>query len=151
MNYHHRFTVNAPLGRVAEFHSRSASMGAITPPPVLVRIHSAPAVLAEGDAMDFTMWLGPLPLRWQARIEQVSANGFVDRLERGPFTRWDHRHSFNALGETTTVVSDDVEIELSQNWFWKLVGLGMWLTLPMLFAYRQWKTKRILEQNAAVA
>jgi hypothetical protein len=28
-------------------------------------------------------------------------------------------------------------------WRW-LVSLGMWTTLPILFAYRAWKTRRLL-------
>ena len=70
MKYTHRFRVEAPLPAVAEFHSRSASMPAITPPPMIVRVHAAPAVLAEGDTMDFTLWAGPIPVRWVARIEE---------------------------------------------------------------------------------
>ncbi|MEZ4584038.1 MAG: hypothetical protein R3A10_20780 [Caldilineaceae bacterium] len=62
-------------------------MGAITPPPVIVRVHRAPELLGEGDEMDFTMWLGPLPIRWLARIEQVTPVTFVDRQLRGPFAR----------------------------------------------------------------
>ena len=83
MKYAHRFRVEAPLAAVAEFHSRSASMPAITPPPMIVRVHAAPAVLAEGDTMDFTLWAGPIPVRWVARIEDASA----DRLHRPPTPR----------------------------------------------------------------
>jgi hypothetical protein len=32
-------------------------MAAITPPPIIVKVHHAPPVLADGDEMDFTMWL----------------------------------------------------------------------------------------------
>ena len=42
MIYRHQFRVNASLARVAEFHSRSASMAAITPPPIIARLHNAP-------------------------------------------------------------------------------------------------------------
>ena len=79
MEYKHHFEVNAPLAAVAEFHAQSASMGAITPPPVVVRVHRAPTRLDDGDEMDFTMWLGPLPVRWLARIEDVSPTEFTDR------------------------------------------------------------------------
>ncbi len=72
MKYHHTFRVKAPQAAVAEFHSRSASMPAITPPPMIVRVHAAPARLASGDEMDFTLWAGPVPLRWVARIEDAS-------------------------------------------------------------------------------
>jgi ligand-binding SRPBCC domain-containing protein len=79
MIYRHRFQVSSPVERVAEFHSRSASMAAITPPPMIIRMQHAPPVLRDGDEMDFTMWLGPFPIHWLARIEAVSPHGFTDR------------------------------------------------------------------------
>lgn len=145
MHYSHRFTVKAPLFLVADFHRRSNSMGAITPPPIRVRIHSAPKTLREGDRMDFTLGLGPVPVRWVAQIEQVTSHGFVDRQLEGPFATWVHRHTFVTIDEETTAVIDEVDATLHPNPFWKLVGLGMWLGLPILFAYRGWKTRRILE------
>jgi len=147
VRYQHRFTVKAPLADVAKFHSRSASMGAITPPPILVRVHSAPGILQEGDRMDFTMWLGPMPVRWLAQIEQTTPNSFVDRQLRGPFASWVHKHTFEPIDPATTAVIDEVNAALHPNWFWKLVGVGMWLGLPILFAYRGWKTRRMLEQS----
>jgi ligand-binding SRPBCC domain-containing protein len=119
-------------------------MGAITPPPVIVRVHRAPAQLAEGAQMDFTLWLGPLPIRWLAQIEQVTPVSFVDRQVRGPFARWRHLHTYIADGPDHTLVIDQVEVELSRHWWQRLVGLGMWLSLPLLFAYRGWRTRRLL-------
>jgi ligand-binding SRPBCC domain-containing protein len=141
----HRFTVRASLSRVAEFHRHASSMAAITPPPIIVRIHHAPDVLTEGSHMDFTMWLGPLPLYWQASIEDVSENGFVDRQLKGPFAAWQHRHTFVALGDQSTEVIDEVQVQLRSHPFWWLVGLGMRLGLPFLFAFRAWKTRRLLQ------
>lgn len=146
MPYQHSFTVHAPLDAVRRFHSQSASMGAITPPPVIVRVHAAPAILGEGDEMEFTLWLGPLPLRWRARIEQVTPISFVDRMVAGPFAAWVHRHSFVPVDASTTRVVDDVEVKPLRHWFWGPVGWGMKLSLPMLFAFRGWKTRRLLER-----
>lgn len=148
MQYNHRFEVKAPLEAVIDFHRQSTSMGAITPPPVIVKIHHAPTELADGDEMDFTMWLGPLPIRWVARIEQLP-DGFIDRQLRGPFTRWEHRHTFERIDNQTTAVIDEVTAALGTGWFWRLIGRGMWLNLPILFAYRSWKTKRLLETAPA--
>lgn len=148
MRYNHSFVVDAPLTVVADFHRQSASMGAITPPPVIVKVHSAPTVLQEGDTMDFTMWLGPLPIRWFARISDTSPTGFVDSQIRGPFTKWEHRHSFVALDSGRTEVRDEINAELGNNPFWKLVGMGMWLNMPVLFAFRGWQTRRLLRQRA---
>jgi ligand-binding SRPBCC domain-containing protein len=144
MKYRHKFLVKAPLAEVAEFHSQSASMGDITPPPAVVKVHQAPVRLSEGDEMEFTIWLGPLPVRWQARIEEVSPTGFVDRQIQGPFRRWTHRHNFEPVDEQTTEVVDEIEFKLAKDPIRGIVGLGMTLSLPFLFAYRGWKTRRLL-------
>ena len=144
MIYRHRFQVHAPLAQVAEFHSRAASMAAITPPPIIIQMRRAPAELAEGDEMDFVMWLGPFPMHWLARIEAVSPEGFTDRQLRGPFAEWAHRHTFVAVDEGTTDVVDEITLQLQAHPLWWLVGMGMRLGLPILFAYRKWKTRRNL-------
>jgi len=149
MRYYHRFIVNAPISAVAAFHSRSASMGAITPPPIIAQVHEAPAVLSEGSVMRFTLWMGPLPLRWRARMSNVGPGGFVDTMERGPFKVWVHQHSFVAVDDVRTEVIDSLHIEPSDNWFWWLVGRSMMLGLPALFAYRAWRTRRLLESKHA--
>lgn len=142
--YRHSFEVKATQHEVAEFHRSAASMGSITPPPIIVRVHSAPQHLAEGDQMDFTLWLGPLPVRWLARIEEVTPISFVDRQLSGPFGSWRHLHTYLADGPSKTLVIDQVQAELSRHWGWKLVGLSMWIGMPILFAYRGWMTRRIL-------
>lgn len=146
MNFQHRFQVDAPLAAVADFHRQSASMGAITPPPVIVRIQRAPAILNSEDEMAFTMWMGPVPIRWLARIEEVTPTGFVDRQLRGPFRQWVHRHTFRSVSPTVTEVIDEITITLSDTWYWKLVGWGMYQSLPLLFAYRAWQTKRLVRK-----
>jgi ligand-binding SRPBCC domain-containing protein len=147
MNYQSRFRVHAPVAMVAEFHSHSAAMAAITPPPIVVQVHQAPEQLAEGDAMDFTLWLGPLPVHWVARFEDVTPTSFVDRQVRGPMRVWRHHHRFVVVDERTTDVVDDVELEVRPHLLWGPVGLGMALGLPMLFAYRAWRTRQLLEKT----
>jgi ligand-binding SRPBCC domain-containing protein len=146
MQFRHVFQVNAPLAAVVAFHARSASMGEITPPPIIVRLHHAPEMLTEGDEMEFSLWLGPLPVRWSARIENVSASGFSDRQLTGPFSEWVHTHRFLEISTTTTKVLDEVYFKLKSHPFWYLIGRGMSIGLPGLFAYRAWKTKRVLER-----
>jgi ligand-binding SRPBCC domain-containing protein len=145
VKYQHSFRVHTSLAVVAEFHSRSASMSQITPPPLIVRVHAAPARLASGNVMDFTLWAGPMPLRWVARIEDAAETGFTDRQVRGPFARWMHRHTFTRVTDEITDVNDRVEVALKRHPFWGPIGLLMWIGMPALFAYRGWKTRRILE------
>jgi len=149
--YQHKFRVNAPLAAVAKFHSQSDSMGAITPPPIIAQVHQAPDNLTEGDEMDFTLWLTFLPIRWLARIEDVTPTGFTDHQLRGPFKKWVHRHTFIPIDNASTEVVDEIECILRPHILWGPVGLGMRLTLPILFAYRGWKTRRLLETSQVEA
>lgn len=147
MKYQHHFRLQVPIAKVATFHARSESMTAITPPPILVQVHHAPAILSNGDDMSFTLWLGPLPIHWLARIENITPNGFVDRQIEGPFESWAHHHRFLEIDDSTTEVVDEIEARLSPHPFWKFIGWNMWLGLPVLFAFRAWKTKCLLERT----
>lgn len=144
MKYRHTFRVNAPLQAVAAFHARSACMGAITPPPVIVRFHRAPERLREGDQMDFTLWLGPLPIRWLASIDHISPNGFTDRQLQGPFSIWLHRHNFRPIDNDQTEIIDEISFSIKRHPFWAMVGLSLGISLPLLFAFRTWKTRHLL-------
>ncbi len=147
MNFLHRFKVQAPLDRVFAFHRSPTSLGAITPPPAMVRIRQAPQELREGDEMDFTIWLGPLPIHWVARIEEVSVDGFTDRQLRGPFKKWVHRHSFVRIDDRITQVQDHIMARLRPHLLWGPVGLGMWLSLPFMFAYRARRTRKLISKG----
>jgi ligand-binding SRPBCC domain-containing protein len=149
MKYRHTFRVQAPLAQVADFHKQASSLHAITPPLIPMQLHHAPERLGEGDEMAFTMWLGPLPVRWVARVEDVSPAGFLDRQVSGPFETWAHRHTFLPVDKNTTEVVDEVTTQPRRHLLWGLVGLGMRLGLPMLFAYRGRKTRELLEGERA--
>ncbi len=139
--FQHRFIAHAPLSIVAEFHRDSRALRLLTPPPIWVQFHQVEP-LAEGSVADFTMWFGPLPVRWTAVHTQVTPNGFIDSQKRGPFKRWIHQHSFRELDNDKTEVVDEIEAEPGN-----LISRFMWLTLPVLFAYRGWRTRQALRQR----
>jgi ligand-binding SRPBCC domain-containing protein len=147
MHFHHSFKVKAGLRSVHQFHATSASMKAITPPPIIVQLHRAPEHLVDGDEMGFTLWLGPIPVHWLAQMECVTDTGFMDRQVKGPFKQWEHQHTFIPRSETCTEVLDDIDYQFCSNPILWLIGAGMALGLPALFAYRAWKTKNILESH----
>ena len=111
-------------------------MGAITPPPMIVRVHAAPAELKTGDQMDFTLWAGPFPIHWVACIEDASDAGFTDRQLRGPFGSWAHRHCSSGWTRARPTWSIGSKPRTSKHPFWGLVGRLMWLGMPLLFAFR---------------
>jgi ligand-binding SRPBCC domain-containing protein len=133
---------------VAAFHSDSQALKKLTPPPIVMQPRRVEP-LAEGSVSQFVLWLGPLPVRWTARHRQVGPDGFVDEQEEGPFKGWVHHHQYEALTADQSLVTDEIEAELSGQPHRWLIGAGMWLGLPILFAYRAWRTRRELARMAA--
>ena len=102
------FTVDAPLAAVSAFHHDTRALNKLTPPPVFVQIHELEP-LAEGSRAEFTMWFGPVPIRWVAVHSQVSENGFTDTQQQGPLKFWRHRHQFTAVAPDQTHVQEQIE------------------------------------------
>ncbi len=106
-----RFLVPAAPEAVAAFHHDTRVLKRLTPPPVFVQIHHIEP-LGEGSRSEFTLWFGPLPLRWLAVHSQVSVkSGFTDTQSRGPLKRWVHRHHWQENGRGHTVMEEFVEYE----------------------------------------
>jgi ligand-binding SRPBCC domain-containing protein len=147
--FKHRFRVRASLEDVAEFHSNPRALKLLTPPPIYVQFHAV-APLAENSSSEFTMWVGPFPVRWTAlHTEYDPLKGFVDTQVKGPFKRWNHRHYFAVVDEKTTEIRDSIEAELGEGLVMRLVSGFMWFGLPLLFAYRAWITRKQLQNKEA--
>jgi ligand-binding SRPBCC domain-containing protein len=144
--FEHNVLVHAPVEAVAEFHTDSRVLQRLTPPPVVVQLHHA-GLVADGSTADFTLWFGPLPVRWIAVHSNVDRLvGFTDRQVRGPFRRWEHVHSFIPEGDGVTRIADRIEYEHFpgiRGLFTKLVF--SFASLRLLFAFRGWVTRRALE------
>lgn len=144
--YSHRFNVQASLDSVADFHRDSRALKQLTPPPLFLSFNKIEPQ-AEGSVVDFTMWLGPLPIRWVSTHSDVDpVHGFTDTQTTGPFEVWVHRHSFERVDDNTTRVIDQVRAKPSRHFFWGIISRFMWLTLPILFAYRSRQTRKALER-----
>ena len=143
----HRFQVRASLEAVVAFHQDPHALKWLTPPPIWVKFNEIQP-LAENSKSDFTMWVGPIPVRWVAEHSDVNwQNGFTDRQALGPFETWVHRHSFRPLEVNLTEVVDEIQAKTGRHPFWGLVSRLMWINLRLLFAYRGWITRRILERR----
>lgn len=119
-------------------------MAAITPPPVRVLMHRAPSRLRCGDEVAFTLRVGPFRVPWRARIEDVDDGGFTDRQVEGPFAEWVHHHVFRDLGDDTTEVVDVVTYRPHPGPARAAIGLATAVGLRPLFAFRAWRTRRLL-------
>jgi ligand-binding SRPBCC domain-containing protein len=140
------FTVNAPLSAVQAFHSDTSALKRLTPPPTIVQLHSIEP-LAEGSVSKFTLWVGPLPLRWTAVHRNVSPRGFTDVQAAGPAARWEHTHTFTPLDADTTRIDEHIEFEHKPG-FWGAVTRLLFSrpNLLLMFTYRKLATRWHLQR-----
>jgi ligand-binding SRPBCC domain-containing protein len=149
MDYHHRSVVHAPLAEVVAFHRQATSLATMTPPPLRLTLAQPGEGVADQSELKFTLGLGPFAIRWRAKIVPRWPEGFSDHQLEGPFAAWVHHHSFTALSESKTLIEDRINARLSSHpWKW-LVGLMMWLGMPLLFAYRARRVRHLLEPAAS--
>lgn len=146
-HFRHEFTVNTPIQDVAAFHGSTKVLRKLNLPLIGLIFHRLEP-LAENSISDFTMWIGPIPVRWVARHEDVKYDrGFVDVQETGPFKKWRHGHSYTAVDESRSQVIDEIDFEYSQTPFWYIFGHFLVWNLPIMFAYRGWVTRKSLEKK----
>ncbi len=145
--FRHAFKVNAGISEVAAFHGNTQALKKLSLPLIGLQFHHLEP-LAENSISDFTMRIGPFPVRWVARHEEVTPDrGFVDVQESGPFQIWRHRHSFVPLDESHTLVIDEIMYVYSRAPLWYFFGHFMAWNLPLAFAYRGWVTRKSLEKK----
>lgn len=142
--FEHSFTVAAPLEAVQAFHASTEALKRLTPPPIFVDLHEVEP-LGEGSNSHFTMWFGPVPVRWHARHVDVDESGFTDIQIAGPLQSWRHTHTYTALDDRRTRIEDRIEYSYPNG----VRGLPARLAfngpgLALLFAYRGWMTRRAL-------
>lgn len=139
--FDYSFRVAAPLAAVAAFHGDTRALKRLTPPPTFVQLHSVEP-LAEGSVSRFTLWVGPLPLRWTAVHRNVSGRGFTDVQTEGPARSWAHTHSFVPIDDRTTEIREHIEFE-HRGGFWGVVTRILFArpNLLVMFGYRALVTR----------
>jgi ligand-binding SRPBCC domain-containing protein len=137
-----RFTANAPVEAVSEFHFQVGILKALTPPLMVMQVHRFDP-LANGSIGEFTIWAGPIPVRWRAEHSNVSPTGFTDTQTAGPMKSWKHTHRFRSINSNLTEVHEHIEFQHHSG----LRGLWSRILFPRaaliaLFTYRRWATCR---------
>lgn len=147
LRFRRAFKVEATPSVVSDYHRNTAVLRRLTPFPIIVQFQHVEAV-REGSTARFILWFGPVPVHWHARHYDVQmSQGFTDDLAAGPFRSWVHQHSFLSRPSGGTRVQDEIHAELGRGLFHGLVSRFMWLTLPILFAFRAWRTRRDVDRT----
>ncbi len=140
--------INASLDDLLRFHQDPSALSRLTPPPIFAQLQrDERASITEGE-VEFTLWLGPLPIRWLARHEPgPTPTSFADLQIAGPMEHWRHEHIFREVAggvELTDRVTLAHKSGL-RGLFTRLAFDG--IPLRILFAYRHWRTRLALQRR----
>lgn len=140
-SFDYEFAVNASLAAVSEFHHDTSALKILTPPPTIVQLHEVEP-LSEGSVSRFTLWVGPLPMKWTAVHRGVSQSGFTDVQAEGPALKWEHTHTFRPLTPARTIISEHIDYDHKRG-LWGLVTRALFArpSLYLMFSYRKLATR----------
>lgn len=103
--YEKRSVFKSTSERLTEFHRHPRAFAKLTPPPIFVQIHRDDRTSLTAGEIEFTLWFGPIPVRWIAQHEAgPTEHSFADRLTYGPLAYWRHEHIFEPLDDGVALV-----------------------------------------------
>lgn len=105
--------VPRPIEEVFAFFSKPDNLGRITPASMGFEQLSTDFDMRPGLEIDHRIRpvLG-IPMRWRSRIEAYDPpHAFADVQVRGPYRRWEHRHTFRSV-PGGTLIEDEVTYAL---------------------------------------
>lgn len=139
--------IRASAKTVFAFHEAPDAFARLQPPWQKSEILQPPTSLEVGTIVILRTKIGPF---WQTiEAEHVAFEPgvmFADRMNRGPFAKWLHRHIVTARGAEECTLTDDIDYELPLGALGRLLGARMARRqLEKLFAYRHEATRQVCE------
>ena len=103
-------TLMASLDVVFDFFSRARNLQELTPPWLKFDVLTPePIVMQPGTLIDYRIIIHGIPIRWRTEITRYEPPAiFTDRQLRGPYSLWDHTHTFEAISPEVTQARDIV-------------------------------------------
>ena len=149
MRFKKESVIRASAARVFAFHEAPDAFERLQPPWQTSEIVQPPASLAVGTRVVLRVKVGPF---WQTlvaeHVEYEPGRMFADRLVKGPFKKWLHRHVVTPRGDDECVLSDDIEYELPLGVLGQTFGGGFATrNLERLFDFRHEVTKKACESD----
>lgn len=145
--------IAASAETVFAFHERPDAFALLLPPWQKSEILQPPASLAVGTRVLLRAKLGPFLQTIEAEhVAYEPGRMFADRMIRGPFKSWLHRHVVTPKDPTHCLLTDDIEYELPYGALGRIVGEPIARReLERLFAYRHEVTRKHCEAPAPAA
>ena len=141
--------INTTLDEMMRFHADPSALSRLTPPPIFMRVQRDDRDSIRQGEIAFTLWFGPLPIRWLARHEAgPTEHSFADAQVEGPMAYWRHEHIFTAVAGGVEL-TDRITLAHKPGLAGLLTRLMFdGLPLRFLFAYRHWRTRQATQRRA---
>lgn len=147
MHFVKKSRIAASAAVVFAFHEAPDAFARLLPPWQTSEIIQPPTSLAVGTRVVLRTKIGPI---WQTieaeHVEYEPGKMFADRMNKGPFARWLHRHVITPDGPNACTLTDDIEYELPLGALGRVFG-GPFAKreLVRLFEYRHRVTREACE------
>jgi len=141
--------IRASAETVFAFHEAKDAFQRLQPPWQKTVIVTPPSSLAVGTRVELRTKIGPI---WQViEAEHVAyepGRMFADKMTRGPFASWLHKHIIEPHGPHESTLIDDIEYELPLGVLGRIFGAAFARReLERLFEYRHEVTRRACEER----
>lgn len=143
--------IETPATEVFRWHERPGALDRLLPPWENVRILHRTGGIHNGDRVELSVRLGPIPLHWRLEHrDYIQGHQFRDVQLSGPFAHWEHVHRFEAEGDGICRMVDEIAYELPMGRPGKVMAGDMVRRrLEKLFAFRHQRTAEDIRSHRA--
>ena len=147
-----RQRVTVPIDDAFAFYGDARNLERITPPWLGFEVTTpAPIEMGAGTLIEYRLRLHRVPVRWRTRIAAWEPpRRFVDVQTKGPYSLWEHTHTFEEDGPGATIIEDRVRYSIPFGPLGELADrLLVQRDLRQIFDYRRDAVARELTAAAA--
>jgi ligand-binding SRPBCC domain-containing protein len=139
-------TLESPLFETFEIFRDAANLETLTPPELRFEIRTPlPIQMKVGARIEYRIRLFGIPFSWLTEITSWEPGvRFVDEQISGPFAVWIHEHRFEALGDSSTRIRDEVQYTLPFEPIGRIAHPLVRSRLNRIFDYRERRVREIL-------
>lgn len=97
--------VEVPVERAFAFYADERNLEPLTPPWLHFEVTSPrPIAMRAGGLLEYRLRLHGVPITWHTRIDAWEPpHRFTDFQEKGPYSLWQHTHTFEPDGAATII------------------------------------------------
>src|SRR5690349_12360392 len=106
--------VELSIAETFAFYGDALNLERITPPWLGFEVTTPrPIEMGVGTLIEYRLKLHRVPIRWRTRIEAWEPpRRFVDAQVKGPYSLWEHTHTFEEDGPEATIIRDRVRYSI---------------------------------------